>query len=173
MTSTTLEHVEIPAAIRDLDLSLIGGKLKDRATEGREATCPPVELDKLDQAIEDYRLFLAMCQKYPGFPIVPSFDIDEVWHQHVLFTEKYREDCQATFGRPFEHVPYFGRVVADKGQDSRIFENTLALWKQEYGQVPASYAGMADLTCSGGWSGTVDLTGNFMSWDEQAKVLRG
>lgn len=172
MTSI-LDSFVIPTAIRDLDLSIIHGKLTDRATTGREIINPPVALDNLDQAVEDYRKFLALCEQFRGFPIVPSYDIDEVWHQHVLFTEQYRNDCDAVFGKFFDHVPYFGRNEANVEEDDRVLINTRELWEKVYGYIPASYEGMTAPTSSGGWSGTVDLTGGFMSWADQDKILRG
>ncbi|WP_314410156.1 glycine-rich domain-containing protein [Streptomyces sp. DSM 40484] len=175
MTMTSMmDRIEIPDSIRELDLTVVRGKLADRATRGREVTNPPVALDSLDQAVEDYRKFLALCEQFRGFPIVPSYDMDEVWHQHVLFTEKYRTDCTTVFGEFFEHVPYFGRAEANVEEDDVVLTNTRALWEKVYGYIPASYEGMTAPTSSGGWSGTVDLTnGKFMSWAEQEKILRG
>jgi hypothetical protein len=171
---SALDTVAIPSVIRDLDLTVVRGKLIDRATKGREIINPPIALDKIDQAVEDYRKFLALCLEFPGFPIVPSYDMDEVWHQHVLFTAKYREDCNTVFGQFFEHVPYFGRTESNVDEDDRVLTNTRSLWEKVYGYIPDSYEGMTAPTSSGGWSGTVDLTAsNFMPWAEQERILRG
>lgn len=35
----------------------------------------------------------------------PSNDIDEVWHQHILYTRKYAEDCKRFIGFFLHHEP--------------------------------------------------------------------
>jgi hypothetical protein len=45
---------------------------------------------------------------YPDADIVPCHLVDDIWHQHILDTIAYREDCDATFGRFLDHFPYFG-----------------------------------------------------------------
>ena len=162
----------LPDSIQKLDLSLVRGKLEERARLGREVPVPPVPLSLLDEAIEDYRHFWALNLRYPGFPIVPSETIDEVWHQHILFTQQYAADCAAIFGEFRHHVPHFGRAQRNLEEDKRLLCNTLELWAKEYGAIPASYDGMTALTCEGGWSGNVDLTGSFLSWEAQALILR-
>lgn len=162
----------LPDSIQELDLSLVRGKLEERARLGREVSAPPVPLALLDEAIEGYRRFLTLNLRYPGFPIVPSEIIDEVWHQHALFTEMYAADCTAIFGEFRHHVPHFGRARRNVEQDKQLLRNTLELWAKEFGAIPASYDGMTALTCESGWSGNVDLTSNFLSWEEQALILR-
>lgn len=158
--------------IASLDLTLIKEKLIERALSGREITSPPVALDVLDQAIEDYKGYLYLNLRYPGFPIAPSYDIDEVWHQHILFTRKYAADCQVIFGEMRHHVPHFGRDSKSPEQDVIILDNTRDLWKQEFGYVPDSYEGMTALTSDNGWSGNVNLIGVDDSfWETQASIL--
>jgi hypothetical protein len=71
------------------------------------------------------------------------------------------------------HVPHFGRNAGNPEEDTRILDNTRALWKREFGFVPKSYDGMTALTSDNGWSGNIDLSKtdpNF--WDAQTAVLR-
>lgn len=35
----------------------------------------------------------------------PSDDLDEVWHQHILYTRKYAEDCKRFLGFFLHHTP--------------------------------------------------------------------
>ena len=32
-------------------------------------------------------------------------DVDEFWHQHILDTRKYRDDCENIFGHYMDHTP--------------------------------------------------------------------
>ena len=46
-----------------------------------------------DLAIKEYRQFLFDCYTSKE-PKSPSKLVDEVWHDHILHTKKYAEDCQ-------------------------------------------------------------------------------
>lgn len=148
----------LPLAIAQLDLDQVREKLVERAQYGREKDAPPVPLNFLDEAIQDYKHYLFLNLKYPSFPIAPSYHIDEVWHQHILFTKKYAADCKSIFGEMRHHVPHFGRGVRNLEEDMRILGDTHVLWVKEFGAVPSSYDGMTALTSDNGWSGNVDLT---------------
>lgn len=57
------------------------------------------------KAVECYRAFLKLHVFYPNKTFVPTRDIDECWHHHVLFTKKYMDDCQSIFGKYLHHAP--------------------------------------------------------------------
>ena len=70
-----------------------------------------------------YRDFLWACwnninNRVPGIGSFRRFaafsrSADEVWHQHILWTEKYREDCARVFeGRYLDHVPVYAAEVS-------------------------------------------------------------
>lgn len=52
----------------------------------------------------EYRTFLALC-KSRSRKMRPTKEVDEVWHSHILFTERYHKDCQEYFGSYFHHTP--------------------------------------------------------------------
>ena len=145
--------MSINAAIRDLDLEVVGQRLIDRATTGREANCPPVPLDQLGTTIDHYRQFLMLCWQFPGEVIVPSYMIGEVWQQHILFLPKYLSDCQKVFGRILDPRPYF--TNHDMVIERRDLDATLRLWDAAFGSVPASYDGMTPPL--DGWAAKLEL----------------
>lgn len=57
------------------------------------------------QAIAQYLIFLYFIYHYPHSQLVPTPEIDQVWHQHILDTQKYAKDCQKLFGRFIHHFP--------------------------------------------------------------------
>src|SRR2546425_280636 len=63
---------------------------------------------KAERAVQDYKNFLFLKRKYnesyPNLP--PTADIDEIWHQHILDTKQYHQDCQAIFAGYLHHDPY-------------------------------------------------------------------
>ena len=61
-------------------------------------------LDKVEAVEQHYRDFLLMVAT--GHTSVPTKDVDEMWHLHILDTEAYAMDCLAAFGRFIHHRPY-------------------------------------------------------------------
>ena len=58
-----------------------------------------------DAWLAEYRKFLALHLAYPDADIVPCKLVDDIWHQHILDTCAYREDCDVIFGRFLDHFP--------------------------------------------------------------------
>lgn len=67
-------------------------------------------LERAQQAIAHYRLFLTCCAVHPETALVPSTDVDQAWHCHILDTHKYQQDCLHCFGRFIHHNPHTGRL---------------------------------------------------------------
>ncbi|MDB5237925.1 MAG: hypothetical protein JWM46_195 [Candidatus Kaiserbacteria bacterium] len=89
----------------------------------------------------DYRRFLILCAAYPDRMIVPSKNVDQFWHAHILDTIKYAEDCQASIGFFLHHFPYFGaRGAEDRAALETEFESTQALWTHHFGAMDAGDA---------------------------------
>lgn len=87
-----------------------------------------------ENAIANYIGFLALKQQYPNMEIVPSEEIDRVWHTHILDTQNYGSDCQKAFGKFIHHFPYFGiRGEGDRQNLEAAFARTQALFKEHFG----------------------------------------
>lgn len=84
-----------------------------------------------------YKRFLFLTFRYPEKPIVVAEVIDSFWHQHILDTRKYAEDCQQVFGEFLHHFPYFG-LRGDEDQNALLeaYRESLVLMRQEYGETP-------------------------------------
>lgn len=59
--------------------------------------------ERIDAAVQGYRAFLSSAQDEPE-----NQDVDEVWHLHILDTQKYAKDCVDLFGGFLHHVPSYG-----------------------------------------------------------------
>ena len=96
-------------------------------------------------AIAKYMAFLLLIYLYPQAKIVPTREIDLVWHHHVLDTSKYAEDCQELFGRFVHHYPYFGlRDESDRCNLEVAFAETQVLFKECLGMDIAAGELLAD-----------------------------
>jgi hypothetical protein len=82
----------------------------------------------------NYRLLLALNLLYPSEHLVVNKILDDYWHQHILDTRKYAEDCQQIFGYFLHHYPYFGiEGEDDKQQNREAFALTQQLWEDAFG----------------------------------------
>lgn len=133
---------------RDLviDLSMVRFKLEH--PEDGDAW----SVQKLALAEAEYRKFLSLCIAYPKKGIVPCHLVDLFWHQHILDTRAYREDCQRLFGRFYDHYPYFGLNGPDDAADlERAYFGTLDLYERNFGEPPVgAWRGEAGDRCRTG-----------------------
>lgn len=92
-------------------------------------------------AVNYYRNFLWLVRKYGDQEtLAPSTEIDEIWHHHILDTQKYHEDCNAIFGTYLHHYPYFGmRGEQDSQALTSAFSRTQALHYTEFGEYIMSF----------------------------------
>jgi hypothetical protein len=89
-----------------------------------------LSLPEADRDVGLYRCFLKLCALYPDATIVPTRQLDHVWHMHMLDTAKYRADCDEVFGRFLDHFPYAGL----RGKDDR------RAWREAYAQTRRLFA---------------------------------
>jgi hypothetical protein len=114
-----------------LDLGNVRAKLAD-PEEGKG-----YGRDRLDLMEVEYRKFLAMHLAHPDSEVVPCKIVDEMWHQHILDTIAYREDCDAIFGQFLDHFPYFGmRGEEDAQALADAYGDTLETYERDFGTPP-------------------------------------
>jgi hypothetical protein len=135
VTTLSIEFTDSAEALaylaRRLDLRNVRMKLED-PEEGKGFT-------REDSALAEgeYRKFLALHLMYPDADIVPCHLVDDIWHQHILDTIAYREDCDAVFGRFLDHFPYFGMRGDDDAQALvDAYDDTLERYADAFGDPP-------------------------------------
>jgi hypothetical protein len=61
---------------------------------------------QVQTAILEYKEFLFQHFLHPDRTLEPNKTVDEVWHRHILDTQKYFDDCMHLFGHLVHHYPY-------------------------------------------------------------------
>lgn len=98
------------------------------------------------RAIRRYKTFLFVSYLYPEIPLVPTQDIDCLWHCHILHTRKYRGDCEMLFGYFIDHEPNSERWSGTNQQTlDDAFAQTQALLSQFEGSFEESVLGEGQL----------------------------
>ena len=83
----------------------------------------------LQRAIDRYIKFLKLFKFYPNTMLVPTLDIDLVWHTHQCSPALYRAASIELTGRFINHDDKLGRSVLNGGE-----ETTKQLFRMRFGQ---------------------------------------
>lgn len=82
-----------------------------------------------------YKRFLFLLYKHRTIALVPTRDIDEFWHNHILDTRAYHRDCNLIFGYYLHHIPWRGHGSAPAEHDlAAQFLLTKQYYLAEYGE---------------------------------------
>jgi hypothetical protein len=87
------------------------------------------------RAIDEYRKFVYL-GLIADFPVTPPKIIDQVWHEHLLFTGGYRAFCASVLRRDFDHHP---ELVPQDEQTSAFqlqYAATRELYRTEFNREP-------------------------------------
>ena len=82
-------------------------------------------------AVERYRMMLTLKKTYPKLFVVPTYDMDIIWHTHLGFTRAYEKDCERIVGWILTHDD----TVNDRSEGSKLntcSDHTVRLWSKEY-----------------------------------------
>lgn len=82
---------------------------------------------------ELYKNFLWLLKKHHPLPLVPTKEIDEFWHNHILSTKNYMKDCEQIFGHYLHHDP----ASPDENEQALLdnFQITNQLYFEEFGKA--------------------------------------
>ncbi|GIJ86994.1 hypothetical protein Asppvi_005893 [Aspergillus pseudoviridinutans] len=75
--------------------------------------CSPAAEGTLRRALGRYDKFLKLFKFYPGKMMVPTLDIDLVWHTHQCSAAQYEESMRERTGRFINHDDKIGQPVLD------------------------------------------------------------
>ena len=87
------------------------------------------------KAITEYKKFVYL-GIVSDFSVTPSKIIDQVWHEHLLFTKAYRAFCNDVIQYEFDHSPELVPMIDQTGTFNAQYLETIALYKTEFGIDP-------------------------------------
>jgi hypothetical protein len=86
-------------ALASYDLGQIRHRLQIKAI---------VSPEYIDEALLEFRRFLALHALVDAPVTMYSWTVDAVWHTTIMFTQRYAELCEQAFGRRIPHRPDAG-----------------------------------------------------------------
>jgi len=87
------------------------------------------------KAIWEYKKFVYM-GVISDFSVTPSKVIDQVWHEHLLFSAGYRKFCKEVIKYDFDHHPELVSVTSQTEAFQTQYFHTIELYKREFGFIP-------------------------------------
>lgn len=87
------------------------------------------------KAIWEYKKFVYL-GVISDFSITPSKVIDQVWHEHILFSAGYRKFCEDIIQFDFSHNPELIPVIKQTDIFQIQYFNTIELYEKEFGAKP-------------------------------------
>ncbi|MCF6765301.1 hypothetical protein L3V82_05915 [Thiotrichales bacterium 19S3-7] len=115
-------------AVLDLDLSYIIDQMCS-------SEYPLPQWQKKDATVCEllYKRFLWLLIQYPDTSLVPTKEIDEFWHNHILHTQCYVNDCYQLAGRYLHHHPLDLKNF-DQQTLLNNFQQTQSLYLKEFSE---------------------------------------
>ena len=93
-------------------------------------------IDYAQRAIAEYKKF-AFLTVVAGHQVVPSDQVDQVWHAHVLLTQSYWEKfCPQVLQKKLHHQPARGGR-AERAEFHQLYGETIASYRQFFGAPPS------------------------------------
>ena len=87
------------------------------------------------RAIQEYKRF-AFLSVAAGHPVSPPDAVDQVWHEHLIYTESYWKDfCGEVLGKPLHHHPTRGGAD-ESAKFAEWYAQTLASYRKFFGEEP-------------------------------------
>lgn len=98
-----MSHDEIVSKINSIDLESVAEKFLSRKSFWWRFW----NFKKVILIEAEYKKFLYLIATHKGELIIPwTQDLDDFWHEHILDTRKYQEDCMKIFGEIVHHNPH-------------------------------------------------------------------
>lgn len=83
--------------------------------------------------ISRYFAFLYLNHHYSRIRLVPTREIDQIWQQHYLNSNRYIDDCQFLFGHVVPYVSYVNLYETDRPTWLRNYALTQVLFRKHFG----------------------------------------
>lgn len=129
------DRTKVMQKIDALDLTIIRNRLCLSEDEGGRDWTP----DRAKEAEKWYKRFLKLHVVEPDQTILPTKDGDQMWHEHILDTRKYEQDCQYIFGYFLHHGPSLGGLVeATKEEGHKNVLITVELHRKYFREAPVN-----------------------------------
>ena len=122
------EYLKMTDSDKSISVDLVRAALRS------EDIPSDLTIEQLNRSADRYERFLKLCAKHSEQQLVPTHDIDIMWHLHMLHPRAYYSDCMSLFGTILDHDGGFGSRPDERPALESAFADTSTLWNAEYGE---------------------------------------
>ena len=124
----TYEQQELVTSLDNFEAHYLQEKLlKDGKFESPE---------QYQEAFTEFKKYVALSEICEKKMSMMSKEVDEVWHQFILFTPQYHKFCKEMLGGYFHHIPKTSLTPLNPKGRENFFES----YKEVFGEVPKIWA---------------------------------
>eukprot|EP01080_Neovahlkampfia_damariscottae_P002117 gene2117-1984_t len=95
-------------------------------------------------AIDRYKKFLQLRMENPKLVVVPTIDIDLIWHAHMLDHTEYVLDCMNLFGNILNHD-----TKAEETRLKKNYQKTSDVWEKRFNEKYVTRKKDSNVGCGG------------------------
>jgi len=96
-------------------------------------------------AFIEFKKYAALGQIFDGPLAMASREVDEVWHQFILFTREYAAFCNRVLGQFLHHAPHTARTSTSSRTNAR--RNFISAYHTVFGNLHEIW--LAETSCDG------------------------
>lgn len=105
--------------------------------------------EKTQVAINRYKLFLYLKSVYPAMALVPTLEIDAVWHAHFeVNLQQYINDTNYLFGYTLNHISAVNETEEMRQIYGQASNKTTALFEQIFGMGVLEHTSLQTAGCA-------------------------
>jgi hypothetical protein len=142
------EQITMLTALESYDLWFVTERIERKQLLPAEVTVA---------ALTEFRKYMALIGLGYRRLAMTSKEVDEIWHQFILFTREYQEFCHTVFGEFIHHAPVTSRDPLAPGGVERFVD----AYRDVFGELHPLWQGAItceDEDCKGGCGGDGDCS---------------
>lgn len=114
-----------------------------------------IDQHRIDEAVSEFRKYMALISLGYQDLGMHSKEVDEVWHSFILFTTEYIDFCQKACGQMIHHRPNTSRRPQLSMSSVQVFKDA---YKRFFGPLPPIWFTESQLANREVLSGDCDVT---------------
>lgn len=117
--------------MRNIDLKFVKDRCQKKYSYSDE---------KINLLVDEFKKYIALCILFPNTQLeMFSEDVDNVWHEFILFTQQYHKFCNTYSGKYIHHSPHIDNDMPTPDEIINKSRTFIQYYKQTFNEEPPSH----------------------------------
>lgn len=122
--------------VSNISYDVIAASSRQMAFHYQVAILPHYRHDSyIEVAVGRYNKFLQLMRDFPGQTWIPTYDMDLIWHAHMLHPRHYANDTKRMCGRLITHDDSINDRADGASRYTRFWNHTCSAWRKQFGEA--------------------------------------